>query len=70
MTPTDPTFRLPGLRLVDHTFTLPLDHDAAGGATIDILPPKAHAGGGGLRGFAALDALGDECSVDATHVCL
>jgi len=30
------THRLPGLRLTDHTFTIPLDHDAPEGETLEV----------------------------------
>lgn len=39
----DPTFRLPGLRLVDHTFTLPLDYDGVGGETIEVFAREVRA---------------------------
>lgn len=35
--------RLPALRLEDHTFTVPLDHDAPGGATIEVFAREVRA---------------------------
>jgi pimeloyl-ACP methyl ester carboxylesterase len=45
------TFRIPGLVLTDHVLTLPLDHDAPDGETIEVFAREVAAPDGGDRPF-------------------
>jgi pimeloyl-ACP methyl ester carboxylesterase len=47
--PSSPTYRIPGLVVTEHTFSVPLDHAAPGGERISVFAREVRAPGGERR---------------------